>query len=156
LEQAERTIIDQPTVCDPGKITRLSGQFTDGLGFFEYTDQNGNLITVPAIAGAPSEDGPGLQLGETIGFTLVGAVDGSPRVVLISIEKGEFGPGEIPFHGVATTAILIDLSTGSLSFSGEGSIIFDEPPVLGEPPTMHFSADLSLANGRGIGQFGGQ
>jgi len=157
LEQIERTIVDQETVCDMSNITTIHGSFSSGLGFFEYTDLDGNLISVPAISSSPSEGSPGIQLGEGVSFSLVGNVDGSPIVALVTIEKDEFGSaGEIPFHGVATTLFLIDLGNGGFWFSGKGSITFDEAPEIGVPPTMYFFAELSMASGRGFLPGGGQ
>jgi spore coat protein H len=148
LEQQERTIVDEPYPCDDSRISAISGSFNKGLGYFEYVDDAGTTITVPAFAAPPEQDaGQGLP-GGGVTMTLVGNVDGLTRVAFMTIEASEFGPGEIPFHGFVTTVILIEIG-GDQGFSviglaGEGSITFDEPPAIGEPPTFHFSGELGL------------
>ena len=58
-------------------------------------------------------------------------------------------------YGVATNLMAIEIGgeTGFrfIGFAGEGSVAFDEPPVLGEPPTLRFSAELWLNDGSGPG-----
>jgi hypothetical protein len=159
LEQVERTFVDEPTVCMPGEISRISGSFTDGFGFFEYADIDGNPVTVPAFASPPSADGAGNPLGGGVTINLIGNIDGATQLALLNIEENEFGQGEIPFHGVATNMFVIAIGGEEgfriIGFAGEGSVTFDEPPVLGEPPTLRFSADLWLNDGSGSGPLGG-
>ena len=159
LEQRERTFIDEPTVCRAGEITRISGSISNGLGFFEYEDRDGRQITVPAFASPPAEGGSGSALGNGITINLIGTADGVTRLALLNIEKNEFGQREIPFHGVATTLFLIEIGGeeefGITGFAGEGSVIFEETPVLGEPVTLRFSAELWLNDGQSSGPLGG-
>lgn len=158
-EQRERTIIDAPTVCTETRITEISGSFSDGLGFFQYTDIDDNQITVPAFATAPADAPGGSPLGDGISMNLVGNVDGVTQLALVSIERGDFGALEVPFQGVASTLILIKLGGPEgvelLGFAGEGSIVFSAAPVLGQPASFEFSAELWLDDGRGFGPLGG-
>jgi len=86
-------------------------------------------------------------------------VDGVTRLALLAIEEGEFGRLEVPFHGTATTLFLITIGGeedfGFVGIAGEGSILFDEPPVIGEPVSLQFSADLWLDDGSSFGPLGG-
>jgi spore coat protein H len=148
LEQRERTIEDEPTSCDESGLSTISGKFNNGLGYFEYVDDKGVTITVPAFA-QPPELGLGQVLpGASISMILAGIVDGVTRVAFVTIEKSEFGPGEIPFHGFVTTMFLLEIGgeqgVSTIGLTGGGSITFDEPPVLGESPTLHFSGELWL------------
>jgi spore coat protein H len=157
LEQNERTIIDQPTaVCNDNNIVTISGSFSSGFGFFEYTNLDGDLQTIPAVASAPSLDAGVSIFSGSVSLTLAGNLDGKVRLALISIEKAEFGPGEIQLHGFATTLILIELGGsagfGIIGVAGDGSITFDEPPEMGQRPSLHFSADLWLSGDVGLEQ----
>ncbi|WP_279246773.1 CotH kinase family protein [Candidatus Litorirhabdus singularis] len=159
LEQQERTIVDAATVCAPTRITEISGSFTDGVGFFQYTDIDGNQVTVPGVATAPAEDAAISQLGDGISMTLVGRVEGDLQLVFVSIESGDFGNLEVPFHGLASTLILVGLGGPEgfsvLGFAGEGLIVFSETPELDVPASFEFSAELWLNDGRGFGPLGG-
>jgi hypothetical protein len=158
LEQEERTIVDQPIVCDDSAISTISGSISGGLGSFEYVDSAGELVSLPAFAAAPEEGGPGGTPGNSVAINVIGSVGGVTRLAIVTIEDTEFGPGEIPFHGFVTTVILIELGgeqgVSILGFAGAGSIIFDEEPVLGEAPSMRFSGELWLTEG-GFGLFEG-
>ena len=159
LEQQERTIVDTPTACVESRITQVSGSFTDGVGFFQYTDIDGNQITVPGGATAPAEDAAVQPLGDGISMTLVGRVDGDLQVALVSIENGDFGALEVPFHGLASTLIVVGIGGPEgfsvIGFAGEGSIVFSETPEPGVPASFEFSAELWLNDGRGFGPLGG-
>ncbi|MEP1471930.1 MAG: CotH kinase family protein [Halieaceae bacterium] len=157
--QLERTIIDQPTECQPSQITTISGAVTSGIGFFEYEDGEGNLVNVPAVASPPSADSVGSPLGDGVGITLIGQADGETRLALINIESGDFGEEYVPFQGVASTLILISLGgsegAGLIGFVGAGGITFTETPVLDEPVSFEFSAELWLSDGFDFGLLGG-
>jgi len=148
IEQREHTIIDQPTICRDGNITEVRGSISSGLGYFEYVDAEGVTITMPAVATPPSEDSQGVPFTGGIGINVIGTLDGVTRLALLTIEEPEFGALEVPFHGIASTLLLIRLGGPDgfelLGIAGEGGIRFSEPPVLGEPASFEFSADLWL------------
>ena len=142
IPQTESTIVDEATVCDDSNITSVSGSFIDGNGSFEYVDLAGNLVVVPAWAEAPrQEDGD-------IVMNLIGEDTGAYRVIgLIDIEESDFGSEEVWFQGVATMMQIGEWdgeNWNRIGYVGDGSIVFDEPAVLGEPTTMSFSAELWL------------
>jgi spore coat protein H len=159
IEQQERTIVDQPTICRDENITKVRGSISSGLGYFEYVDAEGITITIPAVATPPSDDSGGAPLGNGIGINVIGALDGITRLALLTIEEPEFGALEIPFHGIASTLFLVQLGGPGgaelLGIAGEGSIRFSETPVLGEPVSFEFSADLWLGEGPNFGPLGG-
>ena len=159
LEQTEWTIADRPVVCNEDRLVTISGSFSHGLGYFEYTSQDGDLLTTPAVARAPAlEPGVGVS-GDSVSLTLAGNQDGTVRLALISIEGAEFGADEIRFSADASTLTLIELGGPGgfriIGLGGAGNIIFDEPPELDQSPSLHFSADLWLLGDGGIVQLFG-
>ncbi len=144
LTQVERTMIDQATVCNDSNITTISGSSVGNEASFQYIDLDGNLVSVPAWATEPE-----VQENGRIEIYVIGDVDDMTRLTVISMDQFDFDPNEVPVHGVATTLKLYERQAEQdpwslVAIGGDGSIVFDEPAVLGEAPTMHFSADLWL------------
>lgn len=142
IPQTESTIVDREIVCNDSNITTITGTFNDGQGYFEFVDIDGNQIMVPAFAEAPRED------GNEIAMNLIGEdMAGIRLIAVIDIETSDFGSTVTPFAGIATTLFLGEwdgVTFDLVGIAGDGAITFDEPAVLGAPPTMHFSADLWL------------
>lgn len=159
IVQIERTIIDEPTVCTDSNVTSMSGSFANGLGSFEYTDENGELIVVPAFAAAPSLQGAANPLGGGVSMLLIGQHDGETIIAFINIEQGQFGQSVIPFHGVATSLFLIGLGgsdeTMVIGLSGGGDINFTQTPELDQPASFEFVTELWFTDGDNFGPFGG-
>lgn len=148
LVQVEKLIADDRAICNKGDITRMQGTFVAGVGSYEYTD-SGQLIIVPSSASAPTATPNGIPFAFNSFFMNVfGEVNGATVVLGISIERSQFGPGEISLQGGITTMALVKSDgEGNLpteGIAGQGSLTFTEPPVLGQPPSFTFSFDLWL------------
>lgn len=158
LEQEERTIVDEPLVCNEGEITNIAGSFNQGLASYEYTDAEGNIVSVTGFASPPS-DGGLIPIGSGISISIFGQSVQGTRILLLSIDEAEFAPGEIPLHGISTTIFVLgelpDGGFGMIGMAGEGSITLEEPVELEQPATGSFSADFWLDDGSGFGPLGG-
>jgi spore coat protein H len=158
LEQRERTIEDQPVDCDDSGLSTISGSISNGQGYFEYVDEEGTLITVPAFASPPESGGLLGPFGNSVSISLIGRAGERILLALMQIEESEIGDGEIPFQGMVTSIFLLEVGgeqgVGFLGLSGAGIIVFDLPPVLGEAPSLHFSGELWLDD-TGFGPIGG-
>jgi len=148
LVQRELVIADQSTVCRRDVVTEITASFTDGIGQLEFIDEHGDMVTAMASAQPPSKENSGvipLSFGSYF-ITVVAPDPVATRLIFLSVEKSEFGLGEIAFQGVSTSLFLIQTGGpqgGFLeAFGGPGYITFTEPPVLGQPASFEISAEL--------------
>lgn len=146
LVQVEALITENAASCNRGDVTSMQGTFVAGLGSYEYTDASGQLIMVPSVASPPTTENNGIPLSfDSFYMTVFGEVDGATIILPISIQQSQFGLGEISIQGGITAMLLIRTDeVGLVGIAGQGSITFTEPPVLGQPPSFTFSADLWL------------
>ena len=145
--QRERTIIDQPFVCDESSRTTISANIINGAGIVEWQDLQGNPVTVLVTALAPAEGSADIP-GQAVLITLIGSIDNQLVIFPVLIEKSEFGRAEIPLHGSTTFVIYGQLSSDSgfqtKGATGAGTLYFDEMPEIGAPVTMRLSAEFVL------------
>ncbi len=143
--QTEHTKSDNATVCNDREINTVTGSFVDGQGsleFYKLDEPNMTVVPITSVF-VPTDEGDEIQLG------IWGRADGFEYWFDIRIEEADFGSTVVPFQGVATTLRAWSTPDGEdawhkLGWGGEGSIIFDEPPVRGEPASFHFSAEFWL------------
>ena len=157
LVQVERTIIDEPRVCDESSISGIRGSFINGIGTFEYVNEDGETISLEAFATPPSVGGGAAAFGDGVGITMIGLSGGNTTIAAMTIEKGEFGNTTIPFHGTTTSIFLIQLPGEAefqfLGIAGGGSITFTDSAELGQPASFEFSSDLWLSGDSPFGLF---
>jgi spore coat protein CotH len=158
LEQRERTIVDEERSCSEPQITTIEGSFANGFANYRYLDADGNPVDVVGVASPPDDQGL-IPIGNGISITIFGQSGSGTRILLLSIEAGEFGPGEIPLHGISTTIFLIgqgeDGEFGLIGLAGIGTVTLEAPVEIGQPVTGSFSAELWLDDGDGLGPLQG-
>lgn len=158
LVQLERTIGDVATVCMPPVETPISGTFAGGVGTMEYTDAQGEVVSVVGSA-SPLEISNNAPIGEGPSITIVGAGRQGLRIALISVDPDELQVGEVSFQGIRTTLFLVgpqgEAGFGLIGIIGEGSLVFEEEPVIGQPLTGSFAGTLLLFEGGSLGALGG-
>jgi hypothetical protein len=146
-KQQERTIVDQPIVCDESGRTAIGANFINGAGTVEWLDLDGNQVTVPVNALAPQEDGADIP-DQAVMIILIGSLEEQTVIFSVLIGKSEFGKAEIPLHGSTTFLIYSALSGGSdfhaKGVTGAGTLYFDEMPEIGGTVNMRLSADFVL------------
>jgi hypothetical protein len=149
LVQRELLIADEPIVCQKDHVSDITGTFTDGVGQLEFIDENGDLVTLAAIAKPPTTINSGIPLAFDSYFitvTMSASASNPARLVRLAVEKSEFDLGKVAFQGGASTFFLIQIGGpqgGFLeAFNGPGNITFTKPPILGEPASFTLSAEL--------------
>jgi spore coat protein H len=148
LEQRELLIEDVATPCQKDVVSQVTLSVTDGEGLLEFVDENGDLVALSVVAQPPTETNNGVPFAfDSYFITVVAPGPKATRLVWLSVEKSEFGLGEVAFQGGMTSLLLIQLAENAQgafleAFGGPGSITFTEPPVLGEPVSFEVSGEL--------------
>jgi spore coat protein H len=153
LEQPERRINDVLAECTEASATTISGTFSNGVGFFEYEDSNNELVSV--IGGASPPDTGEMLPGSGLAITLTGLGGGGFNILIIILDEGP--SGEVTLASGLSLIMLgstPDGGFGILGFGGSGSVVFDAPPIRGEPASGSFSAELILTDGADLGFIG--
>lgn len=145
---SNRTIVDRARVCRAQDISPFRASFSNGRGTLEYVDEQGNTITLPTVLLPPEEGGIG-ALGGGLSSVMVGSLNGNSVITLLLFETPGSGPGEVPLHGVATTAILLRADEAGVprpyGVAGNGSFFLDAPAVAGQPLSGSLDAQVFLS-----------